>query len=361
MGDNKTKLNKPKLKWFDEYLSESGRKITIKEHGNSLSGHNVKGFYLTEGWFLKEFFDEIKNNPNTSYVSYINDLVRDVYDGNNIPIDNISVFVKSGSVNPLCEEMVADLSNMFGIPTVYLKNTDGLKHSEIMSLFEKWLDSKDFTKPFNKREYERELVSIDFMSENESFASFDDYYNQRIMCDLGAPLSMWYEKFIKGKLFNPINNKELLLEEKYELFKSFIARYFFRKYIAKDSDYKSENEGIVYNTKDDSYKLSPQFDYEYCFDDVIHANFNSDLSAIYQGLNDDLAFAYEKFPREIRIFINKVKEISEKKLVCNEWAQKFKTQPDSRTTPDDIVRYIEGSLDSFLYRVNNFEQNYFSM
>ena len=115
MGDNKTKLNKPKFKWFDEYWSDYGRKITGKQHGNLLDGHNNKGFYLTEGWFFKEFFDEIKNNPNCSYVSYINDLIRESYDGKNVPIDNISVFVKSGSVNPLCEEMVAGLSNMFGI------------------------------------------------------------------------------------------------------------------------------------------------------------------------------------------------------------------------------------------------------
>lgn len=295
-------MKAPTIREFDKYLigsidenctTENNDHITYNKMLEYIEGHNHKSFVLCESEYFMDFFDEIKNNPECSYDTYLNDFIRENYDGKNLPISEISCFQKQGDDN-LIEEVTCKLANALGIPTIFVKNVARLSQEEFKKrLFEMIERSKPGeTLQLSNEDY---LLAIDFIHENEHFDNLNVYamYKDGInICVCGSRLAKWYDAFINQPLQNPITKEFLTFEQKDALFREFIPQYFFRAFAVRDWDLKSENVGIIYNRITGKYRLSPMFDFEYTYYNNKNNAFKEDKFI------EDLIFAFDAYPEE---------------------------------------------------------------
>lgn len=305
-------MKKPILKYFDKYIIENSKEVSPSKFNEYMEGHNNKSFVLCESEIFRELFDEIKNNPDCSYRTYLNDFIKENYDGEEIPINKVSCLKKIGE-NNIIEELVTKLANTMGLPTVFVKNPiDNSKDA-----FRKRLDQliaqgvPGTSLEYTPLEY---LLSVDFISKNEYFDTIDAYCekkeeNKRV-CERASSLSAWFGVFDNKKFINPITKMELTHEEKISLFREFIPQYFFRFAIIRDWDFMSENVGIIFNSDTGKYSIAPMFDFEFAY-------YRMHSKEMYERLIEDLIFGYDCFPEETSKIINKFVEFDINKFLDN--------------------------------------------
>lgn len=333
-------MKTPKIRNFDEYIYNDS--LTQVQLSKYLNGHNDKGFVLCDSEFFRELFDEIKNNPNSSYDTYLNRFIKEDYDGTNLPISEVSCLKKEGE-NNLIEEFVSKLGNALHIPTVFIKNYPRESQEE----FKKRLDEMIANaKPgsficFSSEDY---MLSVDFIRENEHFETINEY-SQREVCKRGSSINAWFGIFENEKLINPLTYQELTHEEKMELFREFIPQYFFRRHIVRDWDFKGENVGILYNQKTGKYRLAPMFDFEYCYYKAKSQN-NEQL------FDEDLIFAYDCFPEETSKIINTLRTFDIDNFIDNLHLESVKTD----ITKNAHKALIQINYNRFLNSLNEFEE-----
>ena len=113
------------------------------------------------------------------------------------------------------------------------------------------------------------VLSVDFIGKDEHFDTFNEYTRcfdtDDEPCPRGTSLEEWFCSFKNADLTNYQTGEELSYSVNMQLFREFIPQYFFRRYLTRDHDFKSENVCIIYNQKTGKYRLAPMFDMEYCY------------------------------------------------------------------------------------------------
>jgi len=342
-------MKNPNIRNFDEYLIEDDNhnEVSADYHDleNNLDGHNLRGFVLCESEFFRDFFDEIKNNPNTSYVTYLNDFIKDNYDGINLPIDKVSCF-KKNSISIRIEEIVSRLGNEFEIPTAYIKSVIVYTPDELKEINKRMADDLLAGRIPAFRPQENYMLSIDFIGRNEHFHSLNEYYGDKCLVYKRCILEKWYSSIMDCTLKNPITHKELTYNEKWELFRQFIPQYFFRTHIARDYDFKSENVGVIYDEVKRCYKLSPMFDFEQCY-------YYADTPIDQYTLSADLEFAYKLCPEETAAILRKLNSLDIDKFV-NTHVQDDDTIKDYNSNPKakQAISKTLHDMDRLIYRLD---------
>jgi len=294
-------MTKPILRNFDEYVVENAKNkkiTTFDKIMNYLDGHCDKTFVLCQSGFFKDFCDEIKNNPEASYVTYLNNFIKENYDGENIHLEEFSCFKKE-SAACLLEEIMAKLANAMHLPTAYIKSVV-ISDDEAEELFNNNIPiPNDYT------------LSIDFISKKERFDSINDYNistPKGHFCPIQSPLREWYKCFLAYYLKNPITDEILRNDQNMGLFRQFIPQYFFRKYVARDWDFKSENVGVIYDKKTKTYRISPLFDFEFSY-------FQNKDRINEEELEEDLDLAYAICEKETESFVQEILNLHVNKFV----------------------------------------------
>ena len=304
-------MREPKTRQFDTYLIEDDNynEVPVNYQGLefNLDGHNLKGFVLCESEFFREFFDEIENNPNASYITYLNEFIKDNYDGINLPIEEISCF-KKDSIRVRIEEIVSRLANALKIPTAYVKSVIPYTPDELKAINKHMINDLLEGKISSFKPQENYMLSIDFIGKNEHFHSLNEYYGNKFLVYKRCSLGKWYSSFMNCTLKNPLTHKKLTHNEKWELFRQFIPQYIFRTYIARDYDFKSENVGIIYDEVKNCYKLSPMFDFEQCY-------YYADTPIDQYALSADLELAYKLCPEETADILRKLNNLDIDKFI----------------------------------------------
>lgn len=295
-------MKRAKFRNYDNYIVDTvGPKETSSfyELIYYLGGHNDKTFVLCESEFFREFFDEITNNPNHTYSSYLNQFISENYKGKTIPISEVGAFKKVGE-NNFIEEVVSRLANALKIKTTYIKNAPQLNNEifqqNLMNLIKNGKAGDSI-----KYEPEDYLLSPDFLSEGEHFDTIDAYCKNNTnecVCPRRCSLATWYNVFKYRKFTNPLTREILSPDQKMQLLKELIPQFVFRAHLVKDWDFKSENVGIIYNENTNQYSLAPMFDFEYCY---YLASQND-----YRRCAEDLIFAYKCCPKETTEVIEKI-------------------------------------------------------
>ena len=239
--------------------------FTINGRGSPLGGSTPKLSLKCNIKHFKELINEL-NKPDCSYVVYFEDLIKNKgYNINNLPLQNIDVFVKMAHDDERWEneETTSKIANIFGLPTVYNKSiiVDDIKL----------------------------IMSVNCLKDGEQFIQFD------------YPTG-WVGNFetvrniLKNNLKDDISST--FTEEDLEnLIKDYVETYLFRNYVLNDRDYTAQNISPVKNTKTGKIYWSADYDYEYALEGAPEKStlIINDLAYINNLYPDKLKSVMKKF------------------------------------------------------------------
>ena len=264
---------------------------------NDIGGSLIKNFVRVDSEFIVRYFDEI-SKPNSSYVSYSDDLIRECYnpmfrDENgkkSLPLKYFSVLIKSTDKHSYnCdgtrhEVLGSRLANLFGIPTVYnlvFKYKDNTNY--IMSL--------DFLKNGETLENFEQLVLDNFVG-SWTKHSLDMTFNEFQSLDMWCTL---IEKTLYKIMDVNTPNLNKMIDD---VCGDFCIQMLFRNLIVGDEDLLPHNFAFVFSEDKKSVKLSPAFDFEYC------GSISFSLSFLYDLCNKYFKFIHERYPQKLAKFMD---------------------------------------------------------
>lgn len=287
-------------------------------YGN-LDGHREKEFVRCTGDVFGDLFYELRNNINSSYVTYCNDVIKEGYNP-----QYLSVLKKSANMREteIREILCGKILNYFELPVVY-------------DTFVK-IDDEDY------------MLSVDFISSGEEFTTLIDcivernYKNYEIndLDKVCLAKNIFRIDYLSDELIDMINLalesvREQLVdcdnfdELKSEFIENYIYSYMVRKYLFADSDYCFSNIGILINKENNSFKMAPNFDLE----SATMLTINDDY------LRKDFDFVVQYFPNIAIKFYNKLKYLLiPTESVYDDGKSKFEQLVDESVDGDNIIK-----------------------
>lgn len=275
----------PKYEWYNVILDDKGNESNPKK---AFGGQTEKMFVRMDSDFLTDFFEEVSQG-NTSYVTYIDDIIPEYLTTKKPPIKAVSLMMKLYDSNckyGYMEDMGSRVANLLGLPVVYNKTfKDGGIHYGL---------------------------SIDFMKHDKSlrYGTLEgDYFTAPHDTHKGLDLEGWMNFFENKVLVDAHTKRPLHDPDRLAIFRGFLPSYFFRKYIIEDPDFDVRNMSIIYNSDTEKYSFGPNYDMERAF-------VEDRQDYLYDHcLQRDLQLAYEMFPDIMRPFMARLKAVHEKHMI----------------------------------------------
>ena len=273
---------------YDQLLDDNGKNISklfplsllrnkrtwdYKKGESPFGGTMPKMFLRCDSKYFQDLIQALRNG-NSSYVTYINDLVESLKESKveDFPMSKLSVMLKSvhNEMDISNEESCSAFANVLGVPTVYNKIVDinGKKFVMSVDLFK---DSQEVCEDV-------EMIESDFVY-------FDDA-----------------EQCIKYTLMQLVKDGKITEQRFNELMEEFIETYIYRKLILGDRDFKSRNVGLIRNTSTNEYSWLPNHDYELAFfTNVGNAYIQSQLKRIASKYPNTLDKIMTKFRDRLQV------------------------------------------------------------
>lgn len=256
------------------------------EH-NKLDGHTNKWCEMADRSYFEDYIFDVKNNPNSCFQTcYTKEEIINDY----IP-EHFSVFIKEmpNETQVDVEILASRIMNYFGLSTSYNTGILGKQGNEIKN----YLMSVDFLRVGD------ELVLIEDLQheENQNWFNFDVRWFSKgdFKENIEATAELVKNKLMKGNI--DFTKKDI------DKFISFVvSSMLVRSFLMGDSDFHTNNVGILINSKTQSFRPIPNFDYECCFNRDI-TNYTN-LGTIFQSLPE----IKELFPNEYDDFIEKMQK-----------------------------------------------------
>ncbi len=228
---------------------------------NILNGRRSKGFLLADGKLFQPLYDELRNNPNSSYITYANDLIRSGY----YP-QHLSVLMYEATGDTTFEIINSRLLNYFGAPTVYMQNLVNV----------------------NDMNY---LLSVDFIGKNEELVPLDEIIDEfdyethlnSIVNDLSNKLPILCQS--KG-----MKDNEKIQTNTNKIIEDFIYQMVISKYVIGIKDNYEGNYGLLYNKESQTTIIAPLFDLEY-YENAIYKNTENTAN-----VEMDMLYIRDKYP-----------------------------------------------------------------
>jgi len=205
----------------------------IKPSKYGFDGRSSKKFKRVNASGFRQMIEEIKNNPNCSYITYINKVVKE-----GIVPEKLAVMDKLSDLNSVKNEAIATrLLNYFEVPT-------------------------SFNLPVQSKD-EYHSLSVDFISENEEFIELytllppteGEYFIEKTYRIIEI-VEYYLKKLYKDE--QPEKFKDNLEKFKRDL----VVSFFVRQFVLGDIDCNMVNSGLLINTETWDFKLI-NFDLEW--------------------------------------------------------------------------------------------------
>ena len=256
----------------------------IKPSKYGFDGRNPKKFKRVNASGFRQMIEEIKNNPNCSYITYINKVVKE-----GIVPEKLAVMDKESDVLSVSKEAIATrILNYFGVPT-------------------------SFNLPAKLKD-EYHSLSVDFISENEEFIELytllppteGEYFIEKTYRIIEI-VEYYLKKLYKDE--QPEKFKDNLEKFKRDL----VVSFFVRQFVLGDVDCNMVNTGLLINTETWDFKLI-NFDLEWS----LHVRRSAE--------NFNFEYAMRKYKNEVDEVYNKCialanaidKQCSESSQISNE-------------------------------------------
>lgn len=256
-----------------------------------LSGSRFKFFVRCSSKLFKDLIKEIRNNPNCSYDTYINDLIKSGYTPKFVSMlrkerNGIMTSHEEYGMEHFRDVCASRILNYFNCPTTHetMLNIDG----------DNYCCSVDFNKMGEDFDSIGSLLGIGENNLEENLES----------------LGIMLENLNNGKQFKNFDEMQKNFLEEY------VYSFLIRRYVLADKDCWFNNFGIIINTKDNTFRLAPNFDFEYCFGFVHNVFKKQDFQECFVK---DLEFARKQYPKVYEKFYNKFQEfidIGKNKPTC---------------------------------------------
>lgn len=254
---------------------------------NKLDGHTNKWCEMANRSYFEDYIFDVKNNP---YSSFQTCLTKEEIINDYIP-DHFSVLIKEmpNETQVEVEILASRIMNYFGLPTSFNTRIPGKQGNEIKN----YLMSVDFLK------FGDELVLIEDLQheENQNWFNFDVRWFSK--GDFKENIEVTAE-LVKNKLMK--ENIDFTKKDIDKFISFVVSSMLVRSFLMGDSDFHTNNVGILINSKTQSFRPIPNFDYECCFNRDI-TNYTN-LGTIFQSLPE----IKELFPNEYDDFIEKMQK-----------------------------------------------------
>lgn len=251
-----------------------------------LTGLRSKHFVRCSSELFGGLVSELQNNKNTSYITHVNELIKDGY----IP-EYLSVLIKDGGVleGNIREVVSSRILNYFGVPTTYETLARGSGNQAVNHY----------------------VLSADFIgSPIDEFYTLDELgimvYNtplENIVTDMNKLLNTFYRS---RRLFNfgAIDRSQFDVQKE-QVIEDFLYGYIVRRYVLDNRDLHGDNIGVIIRKDDLSISLAPNYDFEQTLE---HIAIIDDTSTI-----DNIKFVRFMYPHIFAKFLNKLKDFRETK------------------------------------------------
>ena len=261
---------------------------------NIVRGTRYKQFVRCSSDVFEDLINELRNNPKCSYVTYMNDLIKSGYIPQFLSIlkkekrDDLQYREKDRyGIGHLADICASRILNYFECPTAYETMLD--------------IDGEVFG------------CSVDFNNPDEDFyilSGLNNVWGVYGKNDLVESLyriedSLYAFKnnqFIQisesGKQNNEIDYEDMM--KQYE--EDYIYSWLIRVLVLSDSDFRFYNLGLIHNTKDNTIRMAPNFDFEYCFNDI--------REDVWTSTNmNNLKFIASNYPNVYKKFVDKLEQL----------------------------------------------------
>lgn len=230
----------------------------ITSEKNRIAGRRNKRFIRLSSRYFSELINSIRNDPNCSFHTMYNDLIRSGYTPK-----YFSVLCIANSYCNYDEKLEQN------DPRVYIDYDCLMKGQCAMNILERTGFSTAYQKTLNLND-EVLTMSVDYISPNDRFFRMTDF-------DIDLESVKDYELLennLKSKLkYMLFNKKEIISKNFYDkvditsLADELLLAVCFRKWILSDLDCKSRNQGILVNEKLETIRIAPQYDLEFALAD----------------------------------------------------------------------------------------------
>lgn len=281
--DDEKRIGKD-IECLEEYglVEENSREI--------LKGHLPKRFVRLSSSYFMDYINEIKNNPNSSYETYLD---RDLIRGDYVP-RNFSVLIKydtndlaylKGEINDVLPQITSELCapvimNELGVKTVY--NSILIEHSG----YAQYVLSIDAVKPNEEVFCLENFMSCIFSGWIETGLDIVKHYVEDLLKrECGVP-----QEQIKGSEYQ---------QKIKELQDEFMVRYLANVVVLGNCDYNARNYAFLVNKKTKEIRTFPCFDYEFCFNGCFFKN----------QVKENVKIIRERNPKLLESFALKLREL----------------------------------------------------
>jgi len=253
---------------------------------DSLEGARRKKFIRMSGDAFNELFNEICNNPNCSYVTYMNDVIKSGY----VP-KYLSVLTKENTqinrrnnqygLEHFSDVIACKIMNFFGCPTTYetLFDIDG----EVLSC------SVDFNKT------DEDFYSLSGIGGFHSFSSASDVSGNLNKID--GSLKCFRDNIL---LDNMTDEEFAKMSKKFK--EDYVYSWMIRYLIMNDRDFYDNNVGLIYDKKNNEFRMSPNYDMEACM-----TNLDMDVGTINNSCN--IKFIDVMYPQVFDKFVDRLQQL----------------------------------------------------
>ena len=271
---SKFKPKKPESFLTENYANVSVNDIIAINGENSsmnrVDGCHAKQFYRVTGDYFKDLYEEMRNNPDCMYRTYMDDVIKSGYNP-----EKLSVLIKeSGELEhgAYYEILCSRIANFMGAPTVYNKL--------YVENGKKYVISVDYMKSGYR------MIDMIRMA-NDLYSEIDfDYVNSIEKNYSGMHLFfMNIADMLRTKLCGSDSNSDSFEDE-------FFNQYFTRRHVIHDGDFGIHNIGLMTDGKGKAI-LEPMYDTELAF---------SDNSISNRCLVQDLQNALTNQPERLKVF-----------------------------------------------------------
>lgn len=254
-----------------------------------LGGIRGKHFVRCTSDCFEGLFDELRNNPNCSYDTYMNDVIKSGYDPKFLSVlmryTRVDRTSQKDEIAKCFKEVYASrVLNFFECPTTY---------DAIISK-----DNKIYS------------CSVDFVKEDEELYPLVDLYDRKFV---PKKVLDFKKAFDEHCLID--NANEVLSEDVEKTIEDFVYSRLVRWYMCEDNDYFLHNMGVLYNTKTDTIRMAPNFDFDQSFS---FCTWRSPYDSRYKSYSSESLIAYldnikKRYPKMRMKFISKLNEFTTKK------------------------------------------------
>ena len=277
-------------KWLNQFRPiEIDEKFVVEEKYDELTmsgddylgGRLDKKFVRCDRVVVEELVREIANNPNSTYISYLNDAIRD----GAIP-QMVSILKKEHIAKGIAkrESVASRILNYFGVPTSYNFVVVGEEDNQSNIKYG---------------------GSVDFIGKNQRFYSLQDL---RVVetDDIDIIIEAIRKRITETFKFDSEEEKQRNIDK---VIDDYVLTFLVRKYLFRDEDFYHRNFGVLYNEKTHELQFV-NYDYEFCMD-MCWVGFKD----LHESLYNTTLYIRQKYPHVYEKFMAKVNEIYEAYLV----------------------------------------------